>query len=124
MITLLYLLKPCFQFYNDPTNNNKEIVKLMASVVRKVWNSMKTITSFLLKDFRIRKLCFLVLTSYLLYEELYVLLFVKPTLTSVTQTKIKVEQFPDVLICPEQLKLLSRLGYTRSLNYGLGQADC
>ena len=110
------------QFYNDNTQDNKEIVKLMDSVV----NKAKIFISFLFKDFRVVKLCFMALTSYLLYEELYVFLITKPTLTSVTQTSISTEQFPDVLICPEQafeLNLLNKLGYTRSLYYGLGQAD-
>lgn len=61
-----------------------------------------------------------------MYEELYVFLHIKPTLTSVTQTFITTKQFPDVLICPEQafeLNLLNTLGYSRSLYYGLGQSD-
>lgn len=41
--------------------------------------------SLILKDYRPLKLVFLALTSYLLVDELYVFLYVKPTLTSISQ---------------------------------------
>ena len=47
----------------------------------------------------------------------------KPTLTSVTQTNIRPETFPDILICPEEafdLKLLNKLGFQYSFHYGSG----
>ena len=79
--------------------------------------------SFLWKDYRILKFCFMVLTSYLFMVELQVFLINKPTLTSVSQKDISPEIFPDILICPDQgfeIDELNRLGYQYSFFYSLG----
>ena len=79
--------------------------------------------TFVLKDYKILKISFMVLTSYLLIDEIRVFLVTKPTLTSVTQTNIKPEDFPVVLICPKQgfdLQSLHKLGYPYSTFYGRG----
>ena len=78
---------------------------------------------FILKDYKILKVSFMILTSYLLIDEMRVFLITKPTLTSVTQTNIRPESFPDILICPQQafdLNSLHNLGYKLSFYYGLG----
>ena len=84
---------------------------------------MKPYVSFLFKEYRILKICFMALTSYLLIEEIIVFLVIKPTLTSMTQTRIKPETFPDILICPEEafdIDALNELTHKLSLYYSLG----
>ena len=79
--------------------------------------------TFVLKDYKILKISFMVLTSYLLIDEMRNFLVTKPTFTSVTQTKIKPDSFPNILICPEQafdLNSLHSFGYRLSFYYGLG----
>ena len=44
----------------------------------------------------------MVLTLYLLIDEMRNFLITKPTLTSVTHTKLKPESFPNILICSEE----------------------
>ena len=76
-----------------------------------------------MKDFRILKICFLVLTLYLLIEEIIDFVIIKPTLTSVTQTNLTPANFPDILICPEKafdLDYIHKLGYKYSFYYGSG----
>ena len=87
---------------------------------------MNLFSSFIFKDYRILKICFMALTSYLLIEEMIVFLVIKPTLTSLTQTNIKPETFPEILICPEpafDLDALTRYGYRLNLYYSLGISD-
>ena len=82
-----------------------------------------TISHTIFKDFRILKICFLILTLYLLFEEIKDFLITKPTLTFVSQTNIKPETFPDILICPEEafdLDSLHKLGYQYGFYYGSG----
>jgi len=79
--------------------------------------------SFIFKDFRILKICFLVLTLYLLLLEVKYFLITKPTLTSATKTHITPETFPDILICPEEafdLGSLQKLGYKYGFYYASG----
>ena len=77
----------------------------------------------LFRKYRILKICFVGLTTYLLVNEMKVFLIDKPTLTSRTQTKMYPEIFPEILICPEQafdLDSLLKLGYYASYYYGHG----
>ena len=84
---------------------------------------LKMFLHSILRDNRLIKICFIALTSYLLFHEIAVFLVTKPTLTSVTQTNIKPDDFPVVLICPKQgfdLQSLHELGYPYSTFYGRG----
>ena len=79
----------------------------------------------LFEDYRILKFCFLILTLYLLAEEFIAYLILKPTLTSLTQDRLKPSNFPDILICPFpsfDLVELQRLGYEHSYDYTMGVA--
>ena len=79
--------------------------------------------SFLLKDHRILKIVFIVLTIYLLIDEMRTFLITKPTLTSVTHTGLIPETFPNILICSEEgfdIDSLHHLGYGNGFFYGVG----
>ena len=89
----------------------------------KLCTELKMFLQSILRDNRLIKICFIALTSYLLFNEMLVFLVTKPTLTSVTQTSIKPEDFPVFLICPKQgfdLQSLHKLGYPYSTFYGRG----
>ena len=77
----------------------------------------------LFKDYRILKFCFLLLTVYLLAEEFISYFILKPTLTSLSQEKLKPSHFPELMICPIpsfDLSALQGLGYEHSYDYTLG----
>jgi len=85
--------------------------------------AMDILITFLCREHRIFKICFMVLTTYLLVNEMRIFLIGKPTLTSRTQKKMYPEIFPDILICPEQafdLDSLLKLGYENYYYYGHG----
>lgn len=90
-------------------------------------NNMKNKYLYVLfKDYRILKITFIILTSFLLIDDMYVFLVSKPTLTSVTQTNIQTNNFPDILICPDQafdLHSLHKIGYKISTHYGRGNIN-
>ena len=79
--------------------------------------------SLILKDFRPIKLIFFVLTSLLLLDELILFLYVKPTLTSISQTNLTPKHFPEILLCPlpsyDQTRL-TEVGYEDSYWYSYG----
>ena len=77
----------------------------------------------LFEDYRMLKFCFLILTLYLLAEELRAYLILKPTLTSLSQDRLKPSHFPNILICPIpsfDLGELQSLGYEHSHDYTMG----
>ena len=75
------------------------------------------------QDFRIIKLVFIVMTSYLLYEELVVFFIKRPTVTSFTEEELTSASFPEIMICsnngfsPEWLNIY---GYDDSFQYRKG----
>ena len=75
------------------------------------------------KDHRLLKLSFILLTVYLLFDELVLFFYTKPTLTTKVQTSLQTNQFPEALICSspafDQEKLIS-MGYEHSHDYILG----
>ena len=75
------------------------------------------------KDHRILKLSFILLTVYLLFDELVLFFCTKPTLTTKVQSRLQTNQFPEALICSspafDQQKLTS-MGYEHSYDYILG----
>ena len=78
------------------------------------------------KDHRLLKLSFILLTVYLLFDELILFFSTKPTLTTQVQTSLQTNQFPEALICSspafDQEKLIS-MGYEHSHDYILGILD-
>ena len=79
--------------------------------------------TLILKDYRPLKLIFFILTSYLLIDELRIFLYVKPTLTSVSQTNLTPHNFPEILLCPlpsYNQSALSEVGYADSYWYSYG----
>ena len=82
---------------------------------------MNVYISVLFKDHRILKIIFVFLTFYLLIEDIILFLIIKPTLTSGTQRRIGPQDFPDILVCPEEgfdLNTLIEFGYSNSVRKG------
>ena len=69
------------------------------------------------------KIGFVLLTSYLLLEEFYTFFIVRPTVTTITKSRITPLDFPEIIICPipsfSQEELLS-VGYENSYKYAIG----
>ena len=55
----------------------------------------------LIKDFRLLKFAFIIFASYLIFEEFYTYLVVKPTYTTTIKRYLKHEDFPEILLCPQ-----------------------
>ena len=78
---------------------------------------------FLVKEHRILKLIFFTFASYLIFEELYAFLVVKPTYTSSQKRNISAEDFPEILLCPEpaiNLSVANAKGYHGAIQYFFG----
>ena len=83
---------------------------------RKCWD-------YVAKDYRIFNLCLAMFTTYLLMGELNLYFFYKPTFTSMIQTTLKPEHFPNILICSNpsyDLEVLNSHGYDHSYDYASG----
>ena len=107
----IYLLTHPVQFLP----NNMRLMYL----VRKCWN-------YVGKEYRIFNLCFAIFTSYLLIDELKLYFISKPTFTSIVQTKLKPEHFPNILICSYpsyDLEQLQSIGYEHSYDYSSGLSE-
>ena len=50
--------------------------------------------------FKLLKFCFILVTSYFLYQELVLFLATKPTLISISKSRIQPRHFPAILVCP------------------------
>ena len=75
------------------------------------------------RDFRLLKLCFVVMTTYLLYEELLVFFIRRPTVTSFTEEELTSASFPEIIICSNNgfsQKWLNIYGYADSFQYKKG----
>ena len=75
------------------------------------------------QDFRLVKLCFIVMTTYLLYEELNVFFVKRPTVTSFTEEQLTPTSFPEIIICSNNgfsQKWLNIHGYDDSFQYKKG----
>ena len=78
---------------------------------------------FLVKEHRILKLIFFTFASYLIFEELYAFLVVKPTYTSNQKRNISAEDFPEILLCPEpaiNISVANAKGYHGAIQYFFG----
>ena len=78
------------------------------------------------KDHRLLKFSFVLLTGYLLFDELLLFFSSKPTLTTQIQTSLQTKHFPEAVICSspsyDQARL-SSLGYEHSHDFSLGVID-
>ena len=62
----------------------------------------KCFHTLLIKEYRILKLIFIILGLWLVFYSFYTFLAVKPTYTSNEKRKMTAEDFPEILVCPEQ----------------------
>ena len=83
--------------------------------------------TLLIKDYRILKLIFTIFASYLIVDTFYTLLVRKPTYTSNEKRPISVDDFPEIIICPERSTDTTALNlrgypspeeYYKGLNFG------
>ena len=87
---------------------------------------MKTVKkglTYLLKDFRLLKLIFTLLTVVLLYDELLIFFIERPTMASIAKTALKPTNFPSIYICASRgfnQTELSKLGYEHGYKYSRG----
>ena len=84
---------------------------------------MRQCHSLMGKDYRFLKLIFIVIGSYLIIDLFHTFLVVKPTYTSLAKRKIRPEDFPEILLCPEPSVFASALavrGYGDGGSYFLG----
>ena len=87
---------------------------------------MKTVIkglTYLLKDFRLLKLIFTLLTVVLLYDELLIFFIERPTMASIAKTALKPTNFPSIYICARSgfnQTELSILGYEHGYKYTRG----
>ena len=85
---------------------------------------MSVLYKIFLKDFKIIKFCFFLLTSFFLYGEFRQFLIEKPSLTSDARTTLAPNHFPDVLICKIEgydKKQLKFHGYETSYQYAIDE---
>ena len=80
----------------------------------------------MLKDFRILKFLFIIIASYLIFEELYNFAVVKPSYTSTLKRKLSTEDFPEMIVCPEpsiDVNEVASKGYQGVKEYFMGFED-
>lgn len=81
---------------------------------------------FLGKDYRFLKLVFTVLASCLIIDLFYSYFVLKPTYTSNEKRKMSVEDFPEIILCPQpsfDLNAVESRGYKGQMNYFFGSND-
>ena len=61
----------------------------------------KSCQNLLLKENRFLKLIFIIIASWLIFYSTYTFVVLKPTYSSEEKREISVEDFPEVMICPE-----------------------
>ena len=54
-----------------------------------------------MKDYRLLKCTFFFLASYLIFNTFYTLVVLKPTYSYNERRSLNVEDFPEIIICPE-----------------------
>ena len=77
----------------------------------------------ILSDFRLLKFCVILLTCWLILEELWLCLHTRPTLLSVSKARLEASHLPDVLVCPLpgfDVAQLQQLGYNQTYQYTFG----
>ena len=76
-----------------------------------------------IKDYKILKFSFIIFASYLIIEEFYSFIKLKPTYTSEEKRYLNVNDFPDILLCPEpsmNINAVISRGYPGSGTYYKG----
>ena len=80
--------------------------------------------SILFKDYRILKILFTILATYLIYDELTVFFIERPTYTSTEKRKMNTEDFPEIILCPEpsiDINAVTARGYQNTVGYFKGR---
>ena len=78
---------------------------------------------FLFKEYRLIKLIFLSLASYLVLKAFYAFVIVKPTYTSNAKRNLVPEDFPEFILCPDEsidVDIAKSKGYGGMWNYFSG----
>ena len=78
----------------------------------------------LFKDYRILKILFTILATYLIYDEFKVFLIKRPTYTSTEKRKMNPEDFPEIILCPEpsiDINAVRSRGYLNTVGYFKGR---
>ena len=86
-------------------------------------SNIKAATFYLWMDHKYLKIFFIVLTVIVLFQEFVVFFIEKPTLTRVTKSKMRPDNLPVVLICPDpatDLSFLLSKGYPDTFHYHVG----
>ena len=81
--------------------------------------------SILLKDYRILKILFTILATYLIYDELTVFFIKRPTYTSTEKRKMNAQDFPEIILCPEpsiDINSVKSRGYFNTVGYFRGRS--
>ena len=84
---------------------------------------MNKYLAFIIRDYKIIKISFAIITILLLYDELNIFFIKKPTLSSVSKSQLRPQNFPDIIICPVpgfDQRAIERLGYNSSYSYSMG----
>ena len=75
------------------------------------------------KNYRFLKFLFTLMASYLIIKEMYTFLVLKPTYTSETKRNIKLEDFPNIILCPQppiDVNAAKARGYYNFQSYFVG----
>ena len=80
--------------------------------------------SLVVKDYRLLKIIFTILTLYLIFDNFYTYLVLKPTYTSHEKRALNTDDFPEIILCPQpsiDLNALKSLGYDGPSSYFHGK---
>ena len=82
-----------------------------------------SVFNFLWKDFRLLKISFIIIGAYFLYDEFKLLIVDKPTIITVTRSRLAPHHFPDIWVCPLRgydEQELRKIGFNNSRDYTIG----
>ena len=75
------------------------------------------------EDYGFLKVIFTFFAAYLIFEELYIYVVLKPTYTTISKREMKPEDFPDIMLCPEpaiDIEAATAKGYEGIDEYYMG----
>ena len=75
------------------------------------------------EDYGFLKVIFTFFSAYLIFEELYIYVVLKPTYTTISKREMKPEDFPDIMLCPEpaiDIEAATAKGYEGIDEYYMG----
>ena len=84
---------------------------------------MNKLFTFLRKDYGVLKVLFTMLCIFMIFNDLYIVVFERPTLTTQITQPLQLEDFPDFTFCPLPSTDLDQLeveGFNGVVNYKLG----